>query len=82
VHPAEWNIGEAAGALAAYCLNRKTSPRKVHQNERELADFQRSLTDQGVELAWPNLEFARSYNSHYVDVPNWYFGEGDKRGSR
>jgi hypothetical protein len=82
VHPAEWNIGESAGALVGYCLNRKTSPRKVHENERELADFQRSLTDQGIELAWPNLEFARSYNSHYADVPNWYFGEADKRISR
>jgi hypothetical protein len=79
VHPAEWNIGEVAGALAAYCLNHKTSPRKVHSSEQQLADFQRSLQDQGVELTWPGLDFARSYNSHYADVPDWYFGEADKR---
>ena len=27
LHPVEWNIGESAGALAAYCLETKILPR-------------------------------------------------------
>ncbi|MDE2731305.1 MAG: FAD-dependent oxidoreductase [Bacteroidota bacterium] len=51
LHPVEWNIGEAAGALAAYCLAHNTSPQGVY--ERRVADFQRVLVDRGVPLAWP-----------------------------
>jgi hypothetical protein len=53
LHPVEWNIGEAAGSLAAECLERKTAPRQVYRDEIRLADFQRRLVNQGVELAWP-----------------------------
>lgn len=53
LHPVEWNIGEAAGSLAAECLERKTAPRQVYRDENKLADFQRRLVNQGVELAWP-----------------------------
>lgn len=53
LHPVEWNIGEAAGLLAAYCLQRRVSPRGVHATPHLLADFQRLLVDQGIELAWP-----------------------------
>jgi hypothetical protein len=55
MHPVEWNIGEAAGALAAFCLERGLKPRQVRHNEKLLADFQRLLTRKlGVEIAWPN----------------------------
>ncbi|MBI4558823.1 MAG: FAD-dependent oxidoreductase [Candidatus Hydrogenedentes bacterium] len=53
LHPVEWNIGEAAGALAAFCNDRKTRPRHVRNTPRLLHDFQSLLADQGVELAWP-----------------------------
>jgi len=53
LHPVEWGIGEAAGALAAYCLDKNTAPRAVRNDEKRLADFQRVLAGQGVELAWP-----------------------------
>jgi hypothetical protein len=53
VHPVEWNIGEAAGALAAFCLDRKTRPRFVYQNTSHRHDFRRRLQSRGVELAWP-----------------------------
>lgn len=53
LHPMEWNIGEVAGALAAYCLAKQTAPRAARNNERHLADFQRLLVARGVELAWP-----------------------------
>ena len=76
VHPTEWNIGEAAGALAAFCLERKLAPRQVRASARHLADFQREIVRQGFELEWPNREFARSYFSHVsVADPEWYFGE-------
>jgi len=50
VHPVEWNIGEAAGALAAYCLHRGMVPRSVLAAP---GDFQDMLFRQGVQLAWP-----------------------------
>ncbi len=79
VHPTEWNIGEAAGALAAYCLEKKLAPRQVRNTLGHLADFQREVVRQGFELDWPNREFARSYFSHVsVEDPEWYFGEAKR----
>jgi hypothetical protein len=53
LHPVEWNIGEAAGALAAYCIERSLVPRQVRNDAKHLAGFQRSLESQGVRLSWP-----------------------------
>jgi hypothetical protein len=54
LHPVEWNIGEAAGALAAYCLEKGLAPRQVRNTPQHLAAFQRILTGVlGIELAWP-----------------------------
>ena len=53
LHPVEWNVGEAAGALAAYCLDHVTSPRAVRNSASLLADFQRLLVLMGVQLHWP-----------------------------
>jgi hypothetical protein len=53
LHPVEWNIGEAAGTLAAFCLQRQVLPRQVHANAALLADLQTLLVQQGVELRWP-----------------------------
>ena len=53
LHPVEWNIGEAAGALAAYCLQEHLTPRQVQNTPRLLEDFQRLLTRLGVPLEWP-----------------------------
>ncbi len=55
LHPVEWGIGEAAGALASYCLGRKTTPRAVRNTPAELKAFQSFLTAQGVEIDWPKL---------------------------
>lgn len=51
LHPVEWNIGEAAGALAAFCLARGAHPREVWEGSL-LRAFQRHLLDQGVPLEW------------------------------
>ncbi|MFF5114333.1 FAD-dependent oxidoreductase [Streptosporangium sp. NPDC000509] len=55
LHPVEWNVGEAAGALAAFCLDNATTPHAVREDEGLLADFQRRLTRDGVELRWPQV---------------------------
>jgi hypothetical protein len=53
LHPVEWNVGEAAGALAAFCLDHQTSPRAVYRNAGHRHDFQKRLESCGVELVWP-----------------------------
>jgi hypothetical protein len=54
LHPVEWNVGEASGALAAYCLDKDLVPRQVRDRAERLEDFQRLLVDVlGFELAWP-----------------------------
>jgi hypothetical protein len=50
LHPVEWNVGEAAGALAAYCLKERKTPAEVAS---DYAAFQELLRGQGVELEWP-----------------------------
>lgn len=52
LHPVEWNIGEAAGTLAAFCLQRKQSPRSVHSKVNLMHDFQKQLRSDGFELEW------------------------------
>jgi hypothetical protein len=54
LHPVEWNVGEAAGHLAAFCAARGTVPRAVRADARLLEDLQRELVACGVELAWPD----------------------------
>lgn len=79
VHPAEWNIGEAAGAIAAYSLNKRLTPRQVRNTPGHLADFQREIVKQGFELEWPRPLTSRSYYSHHdlelKDADRFYFGE-------
>jgi hypothetical protein len=53
LHPVEWNIGEAAGALVAFATARRTSPRAVRDTPSLLADYPARLREQGVELRWP-----------------------------
>jgi hypothetical protein len=63
VHPAEWNVGEAAGALAAYSVQHDTEPQAVHEHADRTEDFQRLLHDRlGFELEWPR---------HVAEVPRW-----------
>lgn len=54
-HPTEWNIGEAAGELAAFALRRNTSPRGVRNQQKLLAEFQDRLVRHGFELDWSKL---------------------------
>ncbi len=53
LHPVEWNIGEAAGALASVCVAEGTTPQAIRSEARRLAAFQRLLVRLGVSLSWP-----------------------------
>ena len=55
LHPVEWNIGEVAGLLAAYCLNEGLTPHQVQADDKHLADFQSRLYAEGIETRWPDV---------------------------
>ncbi len=55
LHPVEWNIGESAGALAAFCLEKKEKPRGVKNTPKLLEEFQKAIQDQGIEIRWPKV---------------------------
>lgn len=54
-HATEWSIGEASGTLAAFALQKQQPARAVRANPALLAEFQRTLENQGVLLAWPEF---------------------------
>ena len=53
LHPVEWNIGEAAGHLAALCAVTGTTPHEVHADADKLTGYQAELDAAGVERHWP-----------------------------
>lgn len=55
LHPVEWNIGEAAGGLAAFCLADREPPRQVRRESKRLERYQAMLVVRGVELDWDRL---------------------------
>ncbi len=52
LHPIEWNVGEAAGALAAFVLETGHDPAAVHADPQRRREFQRRLVGEGVPLYW------------------------------
>jgi hypothetical protein len=53
LHPVEWSIGEAAGALAAHALSTGRPPRNIRNDVRRLEDFRHVLAERlGVPLVW------------------------------
>ncbi len=52
LHPIEWNIGEAAGTLAAYCVQQGLVPNTVPDTPPLLRDYQHILLNNGVPLYW------------------------------
>ncbi len=55
LHPVEWNIGEAAGMVAAHAVSARVPPRKIRNDRKLLSEFQTKLQAQGFELAWPRV---------------------------
>lgn len=64
LHPVEWNIGESAGALSAYCMESNVCPRTVYKDPRVLRDFQQKLIKRGIELEWPDDISLEDGNPH------------------
>jgi len=52
VHSGEWAVGEAAGALAAYCVRHRLAPTAVRDEPRHVRGVQRTLVARGVALTW------------------------------
>jgi hypothetical protein len=55
LHPVEWNIGEAAGVVAAQAVRAAQSPRAIHASKKLTEDLQANLRKQGFELSWPRI---------------------------
>ncbi|MFY1594838.1 FAD-dependent oxidoreductase [Micromonospora sp. WMMD737] len=55
LHPVEWAAGEAAGALAAFCLTNRLEPQQVTGSPGSVVDFQRNLESDGIEITWPQI---------------------------
>lgn len=55
LHPVEWNIGEAAGLLAAHCLDTGLTPLEVQGDDELFARFHKVLEHEGVETEWPDI---------------------------
>jgi hypothetical protein len=54
LHPVEWAIGEAVGALAEHCARTGLAPQDVHADPAQVADLQATLTGRlGLTLQWP-----------------------------
>ncbi|MBW7891684.1 MAG: FAD-dependent oxidoreductase [Chitinophagaceae bacterium] len=53
LHPVEWSIGEAAGMLIAFSINKKTVPHAVRENKKLLEEFQQFIQSQGITTHWP-----------------------------
>lgn len=68
LHPVEWSVGEAVGALAAFCAEERVTPEAVYRTERILRDFQSLLSDRlGITLAWP--EDIRTQGTRLESLP-------------
>ncbi len=52
LHPVEWNIGEAAGMLAATALESGRLPKAIRGEQALLRSFQHKLVAEGVPLCW------------------------------
>ncbi|HTV73227.1 MAG TPA: FAD-dependent oxidoreductase [Candidatus Acidoferrales bacterium] len=52
LHPVEWNVGEASGALAAFAIANNVSPAQVPNDASLLRKYQRGLLSTGVHLFW------------------------------
>jgi hypothetical protein len=55
LHPVEWNVGEAAGWLAARCLANRNAPHAVQADDALLGDFIQTIERAGVETRWPDI---------------------------
>lgn len=69
LHPVEWSIGEAVGALAAYTGTTGASPTQVRTDARHLVAYQQLLSEKlGIALAWDDDIRTRGSRSEPVAI--------------
>lgn len=52
LHPVEWSVGEAAGFLASYAIDRNCEIGEVREDGNKLNDFLDLLRENGVQTHW------------------------------
>ena len=52
LHPVEWNVGESAGLLAAFCILCSVETHQVYETPALLKEYQSLQRNQGIPLAW------------------------------
>ena len=52
LHPVEWNVGEAAGYLAAFCVRENMLPSEVSEREKSFSVFEELLHERGIQTHW------------------------------
>ena len=68
LHPVEWSIGEAVGALAARVTETGLDPARIREDPAQLTHLQQLLTSElGITLAWP--EEIRTGGAAFDRVP-------------
>ncbi|MFN3729677.1 MAG: FAD-dependent oxidoreductase [Fimbriimonadaceae bacterium] len=55
LHPVEWNVGEAAGALALAMVQQGVSAQAIFEQEQRREAYLRSLDGRGVEREWRDV---------------------------
>ncbi len=61
LHPQEWNVGESAGILAAFCIHNNNTPAQILAGPM-LYQYQNQLLNRGIPLFWW---------SDVMTNPNW-----------
>ncbi|MBC7999538.1 MAG: FAD-dependent oxidoreductase [Leptolyngbya sp.] len=69
LHPIEWSIGEAQGAVAVTALKRNVTALKLAQRSDLIKEIQMRLIDSGVPVFW--------FDNIYTEHPN--FGDIQRR---
>jgi hypothetical protein len=52
VHPTEWAVGSAAGAVAAAAVRQRVRPKEIAESRERLRELQRELIGAGQPLEW------------------------------
>lgn len=69
VHPVEWNVGETAGMLAAFCVQNQITPQTVLERAYARTQFQTMLLQAGIPLMW--LVDIPPDHPHFLTAQSW-----------
>lgn len=55
LHPVEWNVGEVAGLVAAFCLRAKIEPHGLGAGSESLEEFTGMIEREGIQRRWSDV---------------------------